>query len=364
MRTDSQTGRRTDRGWLVLGLLLLLAVAATLALAVGAVWVRRYDRATRKAEEQVLAEMRTSLTRHVMDVGSIPAPAEVLPAVSARSGRSLAQLLGNVRGGGRVVIADPNLRLGPVGIGGLPYAQGQLGSALPQSPRLVILSSLGHPLPTNLVTGGVLTTAQFNSFWNCAQGQRPSGLAWDGDPDDLLVQRVHLEDLFAKVTLQYYSAAAVDQGKYVVSSESANAGSPAALISSPFSAYYLRGTYLALYGPNGALQFRDVLQESDLVYTCQNGIWRRGQGNRGSRVGPVVRHPTPEEFADALEFFLMDEVTLWPNNTTASKQDMLLAITNFLAVGAYNNQGASMATAQSTLINRWVSFTGAQPNKP
>jgi hypothetical protein len=81
-------------------------------------------------------------------------------------------------------------------------------------------------------------------------------------------------------------------------------------------------------------------------------------------MGPVIRHPTPEEFADVLGAFLDSGVSLWPDNDSATKQDLVSAITDFLTTGAYNNDSPQMSAAQAALIDIWVAFTGAQPNKP
>ncbi|MCB1128554.1 MAG: hypothetical protein KDM81_18810 [Verrucomicrobiae bacterium] len=108
----------------------------------------------------------------------------------------------------------------------------------------------------------------------------------------------------------------------------------------------------------------DILQDSDAVYTCRNGIWYRGTGYFGSRVGPTVRHPTPEEFVDALMSFMNPQVPVWSENLESSKQELLAAIANFLSVGAYDNQSGAMSEAQQDMIDAWVDFTGANPNKP
>ncbi|MCB1129210.1 MAG: hypothetical protein KDM81_22110, partial [Verrucomicrobiae bacterium] len=249
------------------------------------------------------------------------------------------------------------------------YGQTMTGSAAPRNPRLLVLSSAGSSLPTNLVSGVALTTNQFNNLWSTAQGEVPADWNWNGNPDDLCIQRVDFGDLFVALTLRYYADEPQHYGRYTLDSRESTTNLTALLpyVSGQnpvFSPFVIRGTYLSLYGTNGVLQFRDIIQDNATIYTCRDGVWYRGLGRSGSRVGPAIRHPTPEEFADALAAFLSPEVPLWPDNGGATKSDMEAAIMNFLTVGATDNQGNAMNDAQEALIDAWVEFTGANPNKP
>lgn len=362
---DSRTIRRKG-GWILWAVLGTLAVMAVLALAVAVVWVRQYDMRMREAEKQALADIGEAFRRVVIETATIPSPTNFASVVALRTGKSLAQVQFNRRTGPRVVIADPDLGLGTNGTGKLTYTQGRFGSLYPVNPRLVLLSSLSRPLPAGLTTGATLTTAQFSNVWNTIQGARPAGWVWDGDPNDLFVQRVHLGDLFVKLKLQYYTKTnATDRGYYAVTSSPLLAEANRASLAAPDYAltnYYIRGSYLSLYGPDGVLQFRDILQDDGLIYTCQNRVWRQGLGSRGFRVGPVIRHPTPEEFADCLEIFLTQE--LWAGNPDVSLSDMLYNITNFLATCAYDATDGHRLQAQSDLLDAWADFTGASINKP
>jgi len=56
----------------------------------------------------------------------------------------------------------------------LPYSQTNTGSInFPSSPRVVILSSVGSPLPSG-ITNGVATSANFTNIWNTADGTVPA----------------------------------------------------------------------------------------------------------------------------------------------------------------------------------------------
>jgi hypothetical protein len=366
VQTRFHAQARNVGGWLLLGVLVLTAAAAAVALAVSLVWVRYHDLGAHEAEKQALSDIAAGLRGYAMDTGLIPAPATVLPVVAARSGVALSQMQANRRGNPRVIIADPDIGLGPSGTGSLPYTQGQTGSRFPRNPRLVMLSSLGRALPSTFIEGATLTTAQFSNIWSAAQGQKPAGWEWTGSPNDLCIGRVHFGDLFVSLVLKYYTTNTTDRGRYAVASDRFVTNTPATLAATSVTNSYLRGSYLFLYSPGSTVtpQFADILQEDNLTYTCQNGVWRRGEGVGANRVGAVIRHPTPEEFADAVLMFMDPETTLWPNNTESTKDQLLYAVLNFLGKGATNNLGEAMSDAQELMIDRWVQFTGAGPNSP
>lgn len=364
MKGRFQRKVRQQGGWVFIGVLVLVVVLCTVALAMAPAWTRYYGVKERQLERSALAVIESSFKSHVTDSGTIPAATNLIPVILNRAGKSLNQGLFNRQGKSRVILVDPEFGVGAAGNEALPFNQGQGGTSAKRGARLLVISSLGQTLPNHLVSGAALTSAQFSNIWNAAQGQVPAGWNWQGNPDDLCIQRVHLGELFVTVTLRYHSDQPAHRGLYSIGSEPGTTNAATLLPANPFTAQFLRSTYLSLFGTNGALQFRDVLQEDGMVYTCQNGIWRQGEGTRGSRLGPVIRHPTPEEFADAIDAFMDSQVALWPENTSSTKADMFRAITNFLAVGAYNNQSGAMSAAQNVLIDRWVDFTGANPNKP
>lgn len=355
--------RPPEQGWLLITALAATATVGIAAFALSVAWIRHHRTAGRTLERQELATIARALQAHVIESAEIPHPSNLPTVLAARLARPVTAVLTNRLGNPRLLLADPDLALGPSGTNGLPYVQGSAGSRPPINPRLLLLSSVGSPLPASLSNGATLSSAQFSNLWNTAPAAIPSDWSWPGEPADLCIERIPLDDLFVTVVLRYHADAPPHRGRYLVSHAPGTNGH-ALLPSTPFTNAFLRGSQLTLLGIDGTLQFRDVLQESGRKYTCQNGVWRLGEGSSGSRLGPVIRHPTPEEFADALLAFMDPEVSLWPNNGGASKQQMFQAITNFLALGAYENYGGDMLTAQNALIDAWVDFTGAQPNKP
>jgi len=347
---------------------LLAILVVVTALGIGALvltvaGIRRHRMSERETEMLELSAIGRTMRNYVMEEAQIPNSGSFLTLLSDRLSVSEAGLRSNRQGNPRIVLEDPDLGLGPKGTNKLPYVQDILGSIEPRNARLLVVSSIGRSLPAGFTNGAALTTAQFSNLWTGLEGQKPADWNWEGDGADLCVNRVSLKDLFVTLVLRYREDTAPHRGRYLVAS-GLDTNGHAFLTSTPFTNSFLRGSHLSLFGTNGVLQVREVLQDDGRIYTCQDGVWRLGEGTSGSRLGPVIRHPTPEEFTDALVAFLDPGVSLWPDNGGTSKAQMFSAITNFLAQGAYQNQGPGMDDAQSALIDAWVDFTGAQPNKP
>ena len=357
-RRSQQTG-----GWVMLALLVVVTALGIGALVLTVSGIRRHRMSERETEMLELSAIGRTMRDYILEEAQIPSPATFLSVLSGRLSVSEAGLRSNRQGNPRIILEDPDLGLGPKGTNKLPYLQDGLGSLEPRNARLLVVSSLGRSLPVGLTNGVQLTTAQFSNLWSVLDGQKPADWNWAGDAGDLCVTRLSLADLFITLVLRYREDTAPHRGRYLVAPGLGTNGH-SLLARTPFTNCFLRGSHLSLFGTNAVLQVREVLQDNGRIYTCQDGIWRLGEGSSGSRLGPVIRHPTPEEFVDALVAFLDPGVTLWPDNGGTSKAQMFSAITNFLAQGAYHNQGPGMDDAQSALIDAWVDFTGAQPNKP
>ncbi|MCB1128553.1 MAG: hypothetical protein KDM81_18805, partial [Verrucomicrobiae bacterium] len=215
-------------------------------------------------------------------------------------------------------------------------------------------------------SGATLTETQFDNLWNTVQGETPADWNWNGNAQDLCIQRVHLRNLFVRLTLQYYADQSQHYGRYTLDRSESSTNAPVEIPErdEAFTAYVVRGSCLGLYGTDGNLQFRDILQDGEVVYTCRDGIWYRGTGYFGTRVGPTVRHPSPEEFVDALMAFMDPQVPVRPENILTSKEDLLAAIINYLSVGAYDNQSFAFGEARQALIDALANFTGSSTENP
>ena len=81
----------------------------------------------------------------------IPNDADWAAAVATELGVDTAAVTTNPRRQPRLFLIDPNLSIADAG---LPYTQTSPGSvSQPVSPRVIILSSVGTPLPAGVVSG-------------------------------------------------------------------------------------------------------------------------------------------------------------------------------------------------------------------
>ncbi len=187
----------------------------------------------------------------------------------------------NARRYARAFLIDPGLSLNG---GGLPYTQNNSGSVVtnnsgenipPASPRLLVLSTIGRALPTNIVSG-VASSTNFNAIWdwNDASSVLPAtSFAWTGWPnsDDLKVQRVNLSPLFVHLLLTTYSSAG--SPRYSIDSTS---WSTALVITNNLTivdSYFIQDSAVVLYKHTGDTDSQQILiRDSSFVY--DQNVWR------------------------------------------------------------------------------------------
>src|SRR5207245_737898 len=145
----------------------------------------------------------------------IPSDADWASVVATELGVDIAAVTNSPRRQPRFFLIDPALQVGVNG-GGLPYNQklSNTGSVVtngsgaiipPISPRVMILSSVGRPLP-----GISATPANFTNIWNAADGTVPTAApafaGWNGTGSDLKIQRVDLSPLFVRLQLGWVAS--------------------------------------------------------------------------------------------------------------------------------------------------------------
>jgi len=168
---------------------------------------------------------------------------------------------------GRVFMIDPNLQIGSSN-GVLPYTQGTTGVTQPQSPRLMILSSLATALPAS----GVSRT-NFTVLWNTADGSLPANgsfTAWKGQASDLKIQRLDLNASFVKLELGNYLSG-TNLGRYKVDGQG-----PATVTSSGISNYFIRNTVVTLLpdSSSGTNAQAELMLSRDLSFFYVQQVWR------------------------------------------------------------------------------------------
>jgi hypothetical protein len=183
----------------------------------------------------------------------------------------------NSRRNPRILLIDPSGWLST----NLPYTQTHSGTPnFPANARMILLSSIGTPLPAAITTGPSLSAAEFNGVWNWPDGtnmppEATLWIGWEGAPD-LVVQRINLSPLFVKLLLTTYTSGT--NGQYAVGS-SAIQQVP---FFTGFAAYFLKGSVLDLYGGPASpppLDGRQVL-DADASYVFEHGRWRDSVAGR------------------------------------------------------------------------------------
>jgi hypothetical protein len=163
---------------------------------------------------------------------------------------------------------DPNLQIGVSGAG-LPYDQSTNsgGSIQPISNRVMIVSSLGPPLPA---TG--VAAANFSTVWNTIDGNLPTNgfSGWKGAPDDVKIQRINLGSLFVNVTLANYST--TNQGQYRVD----GVGPLTVPNANGTTGFYLQNTLLELLTDSlaGGTTNARLILDNTASYFYVAGVWR------------------------------------------------------------------------------------------
>jgi hypothetical protein len=183
----------------------------------------------------------------------------------------------NPRKNTRILWIDADLRIGN-NSSSLPYQQSSNGSVVtnasgvvvpPINPRLILISSLGPPFPSAVVTGGTVAT-NFNALWDAPPETLPTvgpWGAWGGIGRDLRVQRIQLAPLFVRVTLHNHASPA--PGRYSVD----GLGTNTVPDGSGVNAFFIKGTVLDLLTHTNTLDARQVLAR-DCSYVYNLGVWR------------------------------------------------------------------------------------------
>lgn len=259
----------------------VLAVVMILASVVFATTIRQLDQIAGNQESTNLVVYASALQSSILRNRYIPGPSDWAQVIATEAGVNPVTVSTNARRNPRILLIDPQLQIGP-GTGALPYSQTSTGSlSAPVSPRLMILSTLGPPLPGAL-TNGTTTAANFSALWNAAAGTVPPAPAftgWKGGGTDLKVQRLNLAPLFVHLLLQNY--ASLNPGGYAIDRMATNS-----VPSGGVDAYFIQDTILGLVKDTGLLDSEQVLtRDTSMVYA--QGVWR------GSiAAGPMLTGPS------------------------------------------------------------------------
>ena len=292
--------------WTLIEMIAVLAILAIFAAVLLPVLVKEMDKSTADQERATLQSFADAFQQYVLTSRTVPDQNGWVSAITSRLGIGNNDVLYNAHqqahqsSNARVFLIDPALALGAAG-NGLPYAQTNYTASvanspmMPAFPRLMIVSSLGKPLP-NTVVSGVFSSGNpyFSHLWDSADGSLPNEAPWSGwggNPTDVIVQRINLGPLFVHLLLTSYNS--TNNGYYSIDS------GPAIPVIT-VDGYVIQGSVVGLYHTNlSAVAVLDTQQilSKDSAFVFQNGVWR---GNlSGGTAGAGVM-----DLADVVQQFL------------------------------------------------------------
>lgn len=250
----------------------LMAVLTILSLALVPALIRGYDRMARDREDRALETLSEGLRTHVLRFQEVPHPTNFPGLLAVAVGWREGAVLTNSRGQPRRFLVDPAV----TNTLPIPFTQTQMGVAADIEPALgiILMSSVGEPLPAGIQTGLASSTAAFSNIWNAPEGTIPAGWVWSGRGEDLRIRRLALDNLFVPLVLNYGTilVAGTNQGRFTIGTSTTNI-----LPTSPsFSASYIKGTVLGLHhhaGTVNTLQVREVLQHP-VSFAYEGDAWR------------------------------------------------------------------------------------------
>lgn len=280
----------------------VLAVVAIIAAFMAENIIEKMRLAAIDAERTSLASLTKTLEKYVVRTKSIPALSNLPAALAADLAVAQDRATHTAQGNPRWFWVDPDHRVGTNATSTLPFTQTGAGSVQPQKLRMVVISSVGTPLPTPAVSPDA---NQFLQAWNAVAGAVPAFLSssWNGRPDDLNIQRLELGTLFCRVVLEnldanYDAWYSVDTTNTL--SSIAKLTAPATSGRAPTIFWLVRGTVLNFHYPDQSLQAREYIME-DVGYTFENGRWgrylrygpNRSNGWFGEMVDQFLAAPPP-----------------------------------------------------------------------
>jgi prepilin-type N-terminal cleavage/methylation domain-containing protein len=276
-------------GFTLIEMIAVLAVIAILAVTLVPAFIRKMDQIAGDKESASLKALGDALQSSVLRNRYVPSTNNWANTIAIESGINVGDVTMNRRRQPRVFLVDPAMQIGSQAAG-QDYTQDNLGSGVrPNRPRIILLSSIGEPLPAGIVTGVPASTNDFNAIWNAADGTLPAGSPWTGwrGTNDLKVQRVNLSGLFVHVVLTSYGSFDGSsnrvEGRFAVDNGT--------LANAPRDTYFLQNSVLDLYSYTNTLDTRQILTR-DISFVYQQNIWRasiEGLGSAGGLdIGTIV----------------------------------------------------------------------------
>jgi type II secretory pathway pseudopilin PulG len=348
----------------IVGVMVVLVILASILVPA---LLRKMDQVAGDQESASLKALGDALQSSILRHRYIPSPTNWAQTVAIERGVNLSDVTTNLRRQPRVLLIDPALQIGSR-VAGQDYLQDNIGSVIvdgsgrvipPISPRILLLSSIGVPLPGGVTTGVPASSSDFDGIWNAADGALPAGGLWAGwrGAQDLKVQRVNLSSLFVHVVLTSYASYDASsnrvEGKYSIDGSALTNAWDTTV--NPFGrdSYFLQNSALNLFSYTNSLDTQQILTR-DISFVYQQLVWRasiEGLGFAGGMdIGTIVdrflrAHNNPRATSPASQQL----------NIVNAMMDYMQAYQNWEAVGfgnkperttALNMQDAMMLAVQ------------------
>lgn len=366
-------GAARCRGYSFLEITGVLVVIAILSAALVPSLMKQLDELTRRQEADALSTLAGGLREYILNERQIPAPAAAFSNVAQQLGWSLYNVSTNSRHQARLLLVDPNFRVGNITVTNLPYVQGLYGASNVSNARMMWVSSLAGPLPGILSNPGTNAATVFNLIWDTPEGTQPPGWLWDGDWNNILVQRVNLEALFTQVILNnnWYQT-----GRFSIDNTNLHVALPA----NPYSGRYLLRTVLGLHGDsatqNGQLQVKQVLQDLATVTNpspyqlCPSFVYERGVWRGRLFMTPPPPRRSGRDLQAAYEIFMSGPPNVYKVgnvNQSSVTLKMWTFMSNYVRwaeLGFSSSFKSKVTSAQSTMASQVKTYCNKKAKAP
>jgi len=343
----------------------MIAVLAVLAIAAAVLLpmlVKELDKSTADQERATLKSFADAFQQYVLSTRTIPDQTYWYSAISSKMGVGANDVLYNAHqralqiANSRVFLIDPALS---VGLGsspsGLAYTQANFILSVancptnPSCPRLMIVSSLGLPLPSTVASGVFSPSGHrecFSNLWYAADGTVPSDFAWNGwagNGADVIVQRLNLAPLFVHLLVGKYNS--TNTGAFSI-----DASAP--ILAANIDGYMIQGSVLGLYTNNstGFGPYTQQILTRDSSFVFENQVWRGNlsggtAGGGGNNLG-VMNLP------DVVQQFLNAPANVNAKNGSAQQSMVVNSMLNYMSnYNVWANGNYADATMKSYLIS-------------
>jgi prepilin-type N-terminal cleavage/methylation domain-containing protein len=300
--------RPIDGGFTLLEMVCVLGVLAILAAVVSVNAVRRAKEADIQNEELMLEKIANGYRSYIMREKSVPVGTNWYIVVAQELGMSTNNLLFNKVKNPRFFMPETYSTIvsTTTGANSITHYLAQITGGWNASPAYVQnkwgarkLDDLRVVFASSLSVGWLTVDGNFNAestYYERIWANTPNSIPDTPDfnlmkskglkPEDLILYRITLTNLFCRVILTDIDAAL--QPQYSLE------GSTSALLcqtnawpSNPYDTFFIKGTRIDLRYPDGTIQFSDEITD-DVSYVFEKGRWGRRTiyGTSANTVGP------------------------------------------------------------------------------